>query len=51
LKTGLRKIAWEDVDEINLAEDRDMWQAVVKTVVNLPGLLNARNFLTNWGVS
>jgi hypothetical protein len=31
----LRKIAWEDVDWIHLAQDRDQWWAVVNTVTNI----------------
>jgi hypothetical protein len=26
---------WEDVDWMNLTQDRNQWQAVVNTVVNL----------------
>jgi len=31
----LREIGWEGVDWINLAQDRDQWQALVNTVMNL----------------
>jgi cobalamin biosynthesis Mg chelatase CobN len=31
----LREIGWEIVDWMHLAQDRDQWQAVVKTVMNL----------------
>jgi hypothetical protein len=31
----LREIAWEDVDWIHLAQDRDQWRAVVNTVMNV----------------
>jgi hypothetical protein len=31
----LSKITWEVVDWIHLAQDRDNWQAVVNTVMNL----------------
>jgi hypothetical protein len=31
----VKEIRWEDVDGIDLAEDRDRWQAVVNTVMNL----------------
>jgi hypothetical protein len=31
----LRKIGWESVDWIHLTQDRDRWQAVVNTVMDL----------------
>jgi hypothetical protein len=31
----LREIGWEGVDWIHLAQDRDQWQVVVNTVLNL----------------
>jgi hypothetical protein len=31
----LREIGFRDVDWIDLAQDRDMWRAVVNTVMNL----------------
>jgi hypothetical protein len=31
----LREIGWESVDWIQLAQDRDRWQAFVNTVMNL----------------
>jgi hypothetical protein len=31
----LREIGWEVVDWILLAEDRDQWRDLVKTVMNL----------------
>jgi hypothetical protein len=34
-RISLRKIGWEDVDWINLAQDRDQWRAVVNTVMSL----------------
>jgi hypothetical protein len=30
----LGEIAWEGVEWIHLAQDRDQWQAVVNTVMN-----------------
>jgi hypothetical protein len=33
--TDLREIRWEVVDWIHPAQDRDRWQAVVNTVMNL----------------
>ena len=35
------------MDWIDVAQDRDRWQAVVKSVMNLLILLNAGNFLTS----
>jgi len=31
----LGKLSWEDVDWILLAQDRDQWQTLVKTVMGL----------------
>jgi hypothetical protein len=36
IRTYLSKTGWEDVDWIQLAEDRDRWQDRVNTVLNLP---------------
>jgi hypothetical protein len=35
IKMDLRKIGWDDMDCINLAQDRYQWSAVVDTVMNL----------------
>jgi hypothetical protein len=32
---GCRKIGWEGVDWMHLAQDRDQWWAVVNTVISL----------------
>jgi len=32
---GLREMGWENVDWIQLAQDRDQWRVVVNTVMNL----------------
>jgi hypothetical protein len=32
---GLAQIGWSGRDWIDLAEDRDQWRALVKTVMNL----------------
>jgi hypothetical protein len=35
IKIGFREIGWGGVDWIDLGQDRDQWQALVNTVVNL----------------
>jgi hypothetical protein len=35
IRTALRERGWEGVDWIRLAQDRDQWQAVLNTVMNL----------------
>jgi hypothetical protein len=35
IKMDLREIGFGDVDWIHLAQDRDRWQALVNTVMNL----------------
>jgi hypothetical protein len=35
IKMDLRETGWSVMDWINLAEDRDQWRALVKTVMNL----------------
>jgi hypothetical protein len=35
IRMDLREIGWEGVDWILLAQDRDKWQAVVNTAMNL----------------
>jgi hypothetical protein len=35
IRTNLRKVVWEGVDLINLAQDRDQWRVLVKTIMNL----------------
>jgi hypothetical protein len=32
---NLRETGWDDMNWIDLAQDRDQWRAVVKTVMNL----------------
>jgi hypothetical protein len=34
-KMNLREIGWGDIEWIDLAQDRDQWRALVKTVMNL----------------
>jgi hypothetical protein len=35
IKMGLRKIGWDDMDWINVAEERDQWKALVNAAMNL----------------
>jgi hypothetical protein len=35
IKLDLRKIGWDGMHWINLAQDRDQWRALVNTVMNL----------------
>jgi hypothetical protein len=35
IKIDLREREWDGMDWIDLAEDRDQWRALVKTVMNL----------------
>jgi hypothetical protein len=35
IKIDLRRIGWDDMDCIDLAQDRDQWRALVNTVMNL----------------
>jgi hypothetical protein len=35
IKMDLREIKWDDMDWIDLAQDKDHWRALVNTVMNL----------------
>jgi hypothetical protein len=35
IKMDLREIGWDDMDWIDLTQDRDQWRALVNTVMNL----------------
>jgi predicted membrane protein len=35
IKMDLRVIEWDDIDWINLAQDKDQWRVLVNTVMNL----------------
>jgi hypothetical protein len=52
-RDNLGDLSWEDnikmdvvVDQIHISQDRDQWQALVKTVVNLQVPWKAGYFLT-----
>jgi hypothetical protein len=47
IRMDLTEIGWEGVKWIHLAQDRDVWQAVVSTAVNLRLPQKAGNFLTS----
>jgi hypothetical protein len=34
IKIDVREIEWDGTDWIDLAQDRDQWRALVKTVMN-----------------
>jgi hypothetical protein len=35
IKMDIREIGWDDMDRIDLAQNRDQWRALVNTVMNL----------------
>jgi predicted membrane protein len=35
IKMNIRVMEWDDVDRIDLAQDRDQWRALVSIVMNL----------------
>jgi hypothetical protein len=35
IKIDVREIGWDDMDWMDLAEDRDQWRALVNTAMNL----------------
>jgi hypothetical protein len=35
IKMDLREIGWDGVDWMNMAQDRELWRALVNTVLNL----------------
>jgi hypothetical protein len=43
---GLKEIEYDNVDWINLAQNRVQWQATVNTITNFH-LMEGRNFLTS----
>ena len=47
IKIDLRDVGWGKMDKIDLAQDRDRWQAPVNAVMNLRVALNAGNLLSS----
>jgi hypothetical protein len=43
----LRGIGWAGRDLIDLAQDRDQWRALMKTIMNFRVPLNPRKFLSS----
>jgi hypothetical protein len=46
---NFKELRWEGMDWIYLTEDRDKWQAVVSTIINLQVSQNVENFFTDIG--
>jgi hypothetical protein len=46
----LGEIGWGGMDWIDLAQDRDQWRALVKSVMNLPVPKNAGKFLSSYTI-
>jgi hypothetical protein len=44
---AVKEIEWQDMDWLHFAQDRNEWQAVVSTVMNLQVPQNARNVSTS----
>jgi hypothetical protein len=47
IKMDLRKIGWGGMDWIGLNQDRDLWRALVNSVMNLRVPFNAGKFLSS----
>jgi hypothetical protein len=47
IKISIQEVGWGGVDWIDMAQDRDSWQAVVNVVMNIRVPQNAGNFLTS----
>jgi hypothetical protein len=47
IKRDLREMRWGVTDWIRLAEDRDLWRALVNTVMNLRVQKNVAKFLSS----
>jgi hypothetical protein len=46
IKMNLRKIVWDCMDWIDLAQDRDQWRALLNTVMNHRVQKNAGKFFS-----
>jgi hypothetical protein len=47
IKMDRREIGWDGMDEIDLAQDRDRWRALVNMVMNLRVPYKAGKFLSS----
>jgi hypothetical protein len=47
IKMDLRDIGWGGLDQIDLAQDRDQWRALMNMVMNLRALYNFWKFLSS----
>jgi hypothetical protein len=50
IKLDIRKIGWDEMDWIDLVQDRDHWRALMNTVMNLRVPHNAGKFLSSCSV-
>jgi hypothetical protein len=48
IRMDLREIRWVGVDWIDMAQDKDQWRALVKTVLNLRVLYNVEKVLSSY---
>jgi len=48
MKMDLQEVGCGGMDWIDLAQDRERWQALANAVVKLQVPYNAGNFLTSW---
>lgn len=45
IKMRLTEMTWDGVDLIRLPQDRDIWRAVVKAVMNFRGFIQCAEFI------